>query len=817
MENIIVWGGIITMNLLFVFISPILDSLSDNENREKLEKKWLKAFIIILIVSKIITYYINEYEIDSQLIFDFINGNLKFLFNKGENPIISLIEIIVNISQSLEIYLGVISVLVAIYIYLIGLNDDFKKYVLLTLLGEGRPLYLTVFLLILYFFNVSPILFIGLNIVVFYELYNMIKETFKITNNGYFKTNWDKEIINQLLKIRNIKALENMYYEIRKKIMKAILEKDFIFLEETIFYYQELLMADSLKEIPEDYILPFEKIDNKKQEDFQENINLPKEFKNSVTNSEQERIERKENYERNTLVIREMKKAVRFLYKIYKLLIKEPDNNLFEEISDVNLVLGKYYLEKQEYSTARAYFDFLKLKYKYLKNNEVYSKEIKELYLFSGLRYYETYYEKLSEEQEIIILKSILNLFNEMVENDDIEDILRYQEIFTRKREEVDMILLKEYTRLLLIFLLEKKGTKSKKETEIKNIINSIENKYLYDSNKLLEKIYIQSAEKEWDRKFDIIDYIYNKPDIFGLSTGSIPVNCTRDIILRLMDKVYYSISDDFIIDNYEELEIKISELKLENLNSRLNELSDSIRMKKAEKISKIQLTEEELTKIYSFVSEENSSFYKFLNFNLKYSFSLIFLSKKSEWEKDFKGYKTIYENRFIKNLINTKSYLINSYINLLNEFWFIECIKTQIKKIENIEEIFKLEKDKYFMLSNNSNRRFLNKIGILTHYFSNWNMEKTYIINKKAIKEIIFYLPEGYDRLKYTYVEIESLKDNKDEKILEIIEGETKEEKELIRQGSSILKVAKKMEIVFNDEVEIYEVSNEKLKDEER
>lgn len=805
------------MNLLFVFISPILDSLSDNENREKLEKKWLKAFIIILIVSKIITYYINEYEIDSQLIFDFINGNLKFLFNKGENPIISLIEIIVNISQSLEIYLGVISVLVAIYIYLIGLNDDFKKYVLLTLLGEGRPLYLTVFLLILYFFNVSPILFIGLNIVVFYELYNMIKETFKITNNGYFKTNWDKEIINQLLKIRNIKALENMYYEIRKKIMKAILEKDFILLEETIFYYQELLMADSLKEIPEDYILPFEKIDNKKQEDFQENINLPKEFKNSVTNSEQERIERKENYERNTLVIREMKKAVRFLYKIYKLLIKEPDNNLFEEISDVNLVLGKYYLEKQEYSTARAYFDFLKLKYKYLKNNEVYSKEIKELYLFSGLRYYETYYEKLSEEQEIIILKSILNLFNEMVENDDIEDILRYQEIFTRKREEVDMILLKEYTRLLLIFLLEKKRTKSKKETEIKNIINSIENKYLYDSNKLLEKIYIQSAEKEWDRKFDIIDYIYNKPDIFGLSTGSIPVNCTRDIILRLMDKVYYSISDDFIIDNYEELEIKISELKLENLNSRLNELSDSIRMKKAEKISKIQLTEEELTKIYSFVSEENSSFYKFLNFNLKYSFSLIFLSKKSEWEKDFKGYKTIYENRFIKNLINTKSYLINSYINLLNEFWFIECIKTQIKKIENIEEIFKLEKDKYFILSNNSNRRFLNKIGILTHYFSNWNMEKTYIINKKSIKEIIFYLPEGYDRLKYTYVEIESLKDNKDEKILEIIEGETKEEKELIRQGSSILKVAKKMEIVFNDEVEIYEVSNEKLKDEER
>lgn len=225
------------MNLLFVFISPILDSLSDNENREKLEKKWLKAFIIILIVSKIITYYINEYEIDSQLIFDFINGNLKFLFNKGENPIISLIEIIVNISQSLEIYLGVISVLVAIYIYSISLGDDFKKYVLLTLLGEGKVLYLTVFLLVLYFFNISPVLFITLSIVIFYELYRMIRETFKIMNTVYFKENWKDKIIPQLMKENNRRNLENIYFELRKRIIKAMLERDFIVFEEMIFYY----------------------------------------------------------------------------------------------------------------------------------------------------------------------------------------------------------------------------------------------------------------------------------------------------------------------------------------------------------------------------------------------------------------------------------------------------------------------------------------------------------------------------------------------------------------------------------------------------
>lgn len=815
--------SLIVVNNIVLLIVAIFYTTIKNKLSKIIKNKKIKIILYtvlaigIIIFSKYLSYEIEKYKTDSQLMFDFFNGNLKFIFNKGENPIISLAEYIVNISQSLEIYLGVISVLVAIYLYLISVNDDFKKCVLLIFLKEGRSLYLVIFLLILYFFNVSPILFIGLNIVIFYELYNMVKETFKITNDGYFKNNWDKEIIRQLPKISSIKSLGNMYYEIRKKIMKAILEKDFILLEETIFYYQELLMADSFKEIPEDYILPFEKNEDKEQEDFQDDVDSPEEFGSNIIKENQEQRGKKENYERNTLFIGEMRKALRFLYKIYKLLIKEPDNNLFEEISDTNLVLGKYYLEKKEYSIARGYFNLLNLKYKYLKNDKEYSKEIKELYLFSGLRYYETYYEKLSEAQEIIILKSILNLFNEMIENDDIEDILRYQEIFTRKREEVDTILLKEYTRLLLIFLLEKKGTKSKKETEIKNIITSIENKYSHNSNKLLEMLYIKSKENEWEEKFNIIDYIYEEPDIFGVSTGWVPFNCTRDIILRLMDKIYYSISDDFIIDNYEELEIKISELKLEGLKSKFDELSDDIEMKRAEKISKIQLTEEELTKIYSFISEENSNFYKFLNSDLKYSFSLISLSKKSEWEKDFKGYKRIYENRFIKNLINTKSYLINSYINLLNEFWFIECIKNKIKELKEIKEILELEKEKYFILSNNSNRRFLNKIGILTHYFSNWNMEKTYIINKKSIKEIIFYLPEGYDRLKYTYVEIESLKDNKDEKILKAIQGKTQEEKELIKQGSSLLKVAKRMEIVFNDEVEIYEISNEKLKDEER
>lgn len=450
------------MNLLFVFISPILDSLSDNENREKLEKKWLKAFIIILIVSKIITYYINEYEIDSQLIFDFINGNLKFLFNKGENPIINLLEIIVNISQSLEIYLGVISVLVAIYIYSISLGDDFKKYVLLTLLGEGKALYLTVFLLVLYFFNISPVLFITLSIVIFYELYRMIRETFKIMNTVYFKENWKDKIIPQLMKENNRRNLENIYYELRKRITKAMTEKDFIVFEEMIFYYKTLLMTDGFK-IPEDFI---------------------------------------ENSESNKKVqVRENKRAVRFLYELYDYLLKEEDENLFEKISYLNIELGRYYLKKQELELAKQYYSFITIKYKYL--DKKYKENIydKGFEIFTGLRFYEDYFEEINNEQEIVIIKSILQLLIKLLREKKYDEVEKYSLILTRYLYD-DKKFVREYGVVVLIYFLEKFGENN---NIAKQLLKELRNRYDINSSNFLQELYMESKKENWQEKL----YIY--------------------------------------------------------------------------------------------------------------------------------------------------------------------------------------------------------------------------------------------------------------------------------------------------------------------
>lgn len=66
---------------------------------------------------------------------------------------------LINVSQSFDIFLGIISILMAIYIYSISLGDNFKKSVLLILLGKGRVIYLGMMVLILYYFDIQPFYF----------------------------------------------------------------------------------------------------------------------------------------------------------------------------------------------------------------------------------------------------------------------------------------------------------------------------------------------------------------------------------------------------------------------------------------------------------------------------------------------------------------------------------------------------------------------------------------------------------------------------------------------------------------------------------
>ena len=219
-ENIVFY----IINLYWVIIYIII---------QKVSNKKVMVYSIISFITMIVTIKImNNYERY------FIPNEMGFLL---------------NYLHSLEVFLGILSILMTIYIYSISLGDDFKKSILLILLGKGRIIYLGMMVLILYYFDVKPFYFFSLIIFLFLELYNMTEATFFIVYTTYFRKNWKNKIIPRLVNQGKRNDLENIYYELRKRITKAMLEKDFIVFEEMLAYYKDLLMTDGF-EVPEDFI-----------------------------------------------------------------------------------------------------------------------------------------------------------------------------------------------------------------------------------------------------------------------------------------------------------------------------------------------------------------------------------------------------------------------------------------------------------------------------------------------------------------------------------------------------------------------------------
>lgn len=411
---------------------------------------------------------------------DFIPDNISFLINS---------------LQSLEIILGILSILMAIYIYSISLGDDFKKSILLILLGKGRVIYLGMMVLILYYFNIKPLYFWTLIIVLFLELYNMIEATFFIVNTTYFRKNWKNKIIPRLVKQRERNDLENIYYELRKRITKAMLEKDFIVFEEMLAYYKDLLMTDGF-EVPEDFI--------------------------------KKRIEKYKNQEEDS---EEKEEAVGFLYEIYIYLLENRDDNLFDKIENLNIDLAEYYLEKEDYRLAREYYSFLNLKYDYLSEKYKDDKEEKGFHLFTGLRYYHSSIKNLNEVKEIIILKSILDLFYKLIKERKYDELEEYRLIFTNEDSFLEL-----YARVIVFhFLIRLDRNNNGIERIIDFFKTDILNLVWYNPE-IIKYLYNLSKEKQWEKEFRNIGLNYFKVDVLGRARRE----CSYDFdntVLILADK----------------------------------------------------------------------------------------------------------------------------------------------------------------------------------------------------------------------------------------------------------------------------------------
>ncbi len=384
---------------------------------------------------------------------------------------------LINVSQSFDIFLGIISILMAIYIYSISLGDNFKKSVLLILLGKGRVIYLGMMVLILYYFDIQPFYFFSLIIFLFLELYNMTEATFFIVNTTYFRKNWKNKIIPRLVNQGKRNDLENIYYELRKRITKAMLEKDFIVFEEMLAYYKDLLMTDGF-EVPEDFI--------------------------------KKRIEKYKNKEEDS---EEKEKAVGFLYEIYIYLLENRDDNLFDKIENLNIDLAEYYLEKEDYRLAREYYSFLSLKYDYL--NEKYKDDIKEkgFHLFTGLRYYHSSIKNLTEQKEIVILKAILDLFYKLIKEEKYDELEEYRLIFTKRDSFLEI-----YARVIIFHFLIHLGINRKNNgvERVKDFFKTDILNLIWYNQKRIEELYNLSKKNHWEKEFRNIGLNYFKVDVLG-------------------------------------------------------------------------------------------------------------------------------------------------------------------------------------------------------------------------------------------------------------------------------------------------------------
>lgn len=411
---------------------------------------------------------------------DFIPDNMSFLINS---------------LQSLEIFLGILSILMTIYVYSISLGDDFKKSVLLILLGKGRVIYLGMMVLILYYFNIKPFYFWTLTIVLFLELYNMIEATFFIVNTTYFRKNWKSKVIPRLVKQRERNDLQNIYYELRKRITKAMLEKDFIVFEEMLAYYKDLLMTDGF-EIPEDFI--------------------------------KKRIEKYKNQEGD---FEEKEEAVGFLYEIYIYLLENRDDNLFDKIENLNIDLAEYYLEKEDYRLAKEYYSFLNLKYDYL--NEKYEGNIEEkgFHLFTGLRYYHSNIKNLNMQKDIIILTSILNLFYKLIKERKYDEIEKYRLIFTEKDSFLEI-----YARVIIFHFL----IHLEKNNGAERVINFLKTDILqliWYNPERIKYLYNLSKEKKWEKEFRNIGLSHFKVDVLGRAKREFSYDFDNTILILADEK----------------------------------------------------------------------------------------------------------------------------------------------------------------------------------------------------------------------------------------------------------------------------------------
>ncbi|MGX6592598.1 hypothetical protein [Cetobacterium ceti] len=261
---------ILIANIISIFI------WKNKQNKEKFKYKFLRRispfniyiFIYGLIFSKAF-----------HLIFKF----------KYFNP-----NLLIDTINYVTIFAGFGSLIVTLYVYAVSSNDNFKKFILTSLIGEDLLLSLAIYIFTLLFIGVNPIFLVGLTGYLIYLVKSTLTNSMIILNSIKLQENFDNILDYFKYDKENLK-MRNIYFELKKNIYNFLVNNDLIHIKESIDFLKRTLERESLLE------------DIEKTED--ENMN----------------------------------DAIKFINSIYGHLLQFPNDEMFKEVHTLHMIYSKFY------------------------------------------------------------------------------------------------------------------------------------------------------------------------------------------------------------------------------------------------------------------------------------------------------------------------------------------------------------------------------------------------------------------------------------------------------------------------------------------
>lgn len=769
-----------------------------------------------------------------------------FLSYKFKNILEGISYILIN-DNWISILIGITSLILPLVIYVLGESNELKKIVFITTFNIEDFITFSLSIFFIFFFNISPVFFIGFfcySIKFFYEVFKLLNKL----NTFFYGSKEFKRILTYLSGKEKGDKLIYFYSEVEKLLYFSVKNEEINSIEKHIYFWEETLKFNYFN------------------------------------------ITKKQN-------------IINFIYTIQNIIQRIKNDNIFKKCSGLHIMFASISFENKDKENFLEGLMCMNLLYQYYYTNG----EKKELSstVINGMRY--NFINRISSEFKTKIEEGIewMSCFCNAINFSIEESVVNKDQVFfdyfcalidknfdfsdkeIPDKEMPDIEIPKEYSQLKLsnyfgiILLLSSRKWRSRfiidnKEKIIEKLLNE-----LIDDNSVIEELYI------FIFKYEVINLLkwkkYFEPE-FDIIYGNSWVDQTRNNVNKLFLELLHLQYKKFL--RYNEIENETIEkmvtaekeniISIFSLQEEIKKIEDNMKKsfleglfieikEKMKDINKKEVRESKLSlkKIEGFIKviKEMLEITK-----VNKIFSTVIIIKEQLKPKHKRGYiyyldKEIfiegYKNIYANNIFEEYTRIIDDTLESI----IVEAIyeKSKNNKINSLEELGikngiiivsgiyigklfnenKKIKPKYLL-----NEEEIKKYGDYVEglyderipiYFFNGEIKGIFILEKEFIQEIKFFKKENNESFteeeikKYIDIgdiglqlEIESFEkfyeektEKRKEELLELDflkEFNEKEEKLKHLKEQVLFKLYQEYEIVINEEKKVYQLVLEDL-----